>query len=343
MATDTDAPPDAAQRAAAPQTASAAVTRMERDVSDLTSPARFQWEPEQVEAIRHTVAKDCTGPEFVMFLELAARYKLDPFAKQIWAARMGDGQPIAIIVGRDGLLSIAERYEEFEGMDSDVVVEGDRLIRDKATGEFIHEWGEGHLVGKIIGAWATVYRSDRQRPITFYARWDEYAKQNSKFWQRYKSAMIVKCAESMALKRAFTISGVLVEEEVSEYQEHGVINRASVIEWGQDPLLAAWLQELVEAANKAKKNAYRPQKILALLKGRDDSERRAFAQEVMRTILAHDGTIPDPPESLAEVAIDAADPIRWKDGGEVIDGTVADEPQGEPEPDVEPESVREDG
>jgi phage recombination protein Bet len=279
------------------------VRRMQRSATDLTSPARYGWETEQVEAIRRTVAKDCNDAEFVMFLELAARYRLDPFARQIWAARMSDkpDSPVAILVGRDGLLSVCERYDTFEGMDSDVVVQGDKLTRDPETREYIHEWGDDHLTGDILGAWATVWRSDRKRPTCWYARFDEYNKPNSKFWARFKSAMIVKCAESMSMKRAFTITGLLIEEEVSEYPEHGVISRAATIEWGDDPRLADWLQALVEAANAARKNAYRPQKVLALLKGRSDADRCAFAQELVDHIANFDKPIPEPPLGLARL------------------------------------------
>lgn len=314
----------------------AAIARLPRNTTDLTSPARFSWEPEQVEAIKQTVARECSPAEFVMFLELAARYGLDPFARQIWAAKMGDGQPVAILVGRDGLLSIAERYDEFDGMDSDVVVEGDKLTRDRDTREFVHEWGEQHLTGKVIGAWAQVWRSDRARPIGFYSRFAEYNKENSKFWKRHPSAMILKVAQSTALRLAFSITGLLVEEEVGG-PEPASLTRASVIEWGDDPALADYLQTLVDNANEVRRNAYRPQKVLALLRGRSTADRRVFAQELVDFISSRGGVAPQPPDGLA--ALDGQR-LRWDDEEAlVIDGEVPveepDEPAREEEP-VEP-------
>jgi phage recombination protein Bet len=298
---------------------------MTRDPRDLTQPARYQYDQEQQTAIRRTVAKDCNDAEFVMFLELAARYKLDPFARQIWAAKMGgQNDDLAILVGRDGLLSIAERYDEFVAMESDVVVEGDKLTVDPETTTYVHEWGEQHLTGTIIGAWAQVWRSDREKPIRFYARWDEYAKPNSRFWQRFKSAMILKCAQSMALKQAFSITGLLVEEEVADGGTP--VNRADTIEWGNDPLLAAWLQALVARANDIRKNAYRPQKVLALLRGRTDEDRHVFAQELVDFIGEREGDVPSPPEGLAVVADGQ---ITWHD---LFDST-AEEVDAEVEPD----------
>lgn len=314
----------AAEPAAEPK---AQIARMPRERADLTSPARYGWEPEQVEAIKQTVARDCSPAEFVMFLELAARYQLDPFARQIWAAKMGEGHGVAVLVGRDGLQAIADRNETFDGMDSDVVVAGDKLIRDKETGEFVHEWGEDHLTGEIIGAWAMVWRSDRRKPTCFYARMSEYSKPNSKFWQRFKSAMIVKCAESMALKRAYSITGLLVEEEVSEFREHGTLTQAQQIEWGDDAL-GDYLKTLVEAANEAKRNSYRERKVLALLHGRDEAARRAFAQELIDHIRAHEGEVPDPPEDLIVNLRDGK--LEWPPDEDVIEGEATDLPEPDP-------------
>lgn len=136
--------------------------------TDITIPARYGFGPEQTEAIKRTVAKDCTPAEFVMFMELAARYHLDPFAKHIWAAKMGDNKPVAILVGRDGYLAIAERHPAYQGMDSDVVRDGDTFkLQRTPHPEVVHEYGEQR--GAILGAWAMVYRTDRIVPTYFYA------------------------------------------------------------------------------------------------------------------------------------------------------------------------------
>src|SRR4051812_50200299 len=115
------------------------VRRMQRSATDLTSPARYGWETEQVEAIRRTVAKDCNDAEFVMFLELAARYRLDPFVRAIWAAWMSDkpDSPGAVLAGRHGPISAGERGGTFEGMASDVAAPRGNASRRPATPEDI--------------------------------------------------------------------------------------------------------------------------------------------------------------------------------------------------------------
>ena len=40
--------------------------------------------PAQIELVKRTVAKGATDDELQMFLHLANKYNLDPFAKEIW-------------------------------------------------------------------------------------------------------------------------------------------------------------------------------------------------------------------------------------------------------------------
>jgi phage recombination protein Bet len=322
----------------------AQVRRLLRDASDVTSPARYQWEAEQVQALRQTVARDCSPAEFVMFLEIAARYKLDPFAKQIWAVRMSEKptDPVVIMVGRDGLMSIAERHSTFEGMRSGEVVVGDKLSIDE-RGHYVHEWGENHLTGAVIGAWCEVYRSDRAEPTQFYARVSEYAKA-TKIWQKYKTAMILKCAQATALRMAFSISGVVVEEEVGGVEPAGMLSEPTTINWGDDPLLAQWLKALVNAANEAKPNSYRERKLLVLLRGRDTEELKTFAQEVSMHVVAQKGLVPDPPPDLhVEVAADGQ--LLWEIDGEsrIVRQVVGSDEDRPAEPEPEDAEVVDDG
>jgi phage recombination protein Bet len=308
MADQTDAAPE--PEAPQPKQPMAVVTRLARDTTDITSPARYGWEPDQIAAIKHTVAADCTPAEFVMFLELAARYKLDPFAKQIWAAKMGS-KGVAIIVGRDGYLTIAERHPAYEGIDGDVVRVGDkfRVVRGAKGPEVEHEYAAAEERGPILGAWAMVWRSDRRVPMYFWAPVGDYkptsaSKLQYSPWGTQESVMMLKCAQSTVLRLMFNISGFVPEEEASVQLARGEQNNlsagdAAVIEWGDDPLLAQWLQDLLTRANEAKPNAYRERKVQTLLRGRTDDERRIFAQEVVQFLMSRSAGVPVPPEDLA--------------------------------------------
>ena len=167
------------------------------------------WTAEQIDTIKNTVAVGANDSELKMFLSLAAKYDLDPFAREIWFANMGNRS--TIITGRDGYLKIANRNPHFDGMTSDVVCANDKFIKE---GNNIRHMYSAMNRGQIIGAYAVVYRKDRNTPAYFFAPFKEYYKGNSNVWRQYPSAMIQKVAESMALKRAFSISGLVTEDEI---------------------------------------------------------------------------------------------------------------------------------
>ena len=170
-----------------------------------------QFTPEQVNTIRRTVAKNATDDELRMFLHLSQSYGLDPFAKEIWFIKMGNENPI-MMTSRDGYLAIANRNKHFEGMEADVVYAGDTFRKTKDGVE--HIYGTQNR-GEPIGAYAMVFRDDRKIPTYVYAPYRDYAR-SGQVWNKYKHAMILKVAEAMALKRAFSISGLVTQEELDE-------------------------------------------------------------------------------------------------------------------------------
>jgi len=123
-----------------------------------------------------------------------------------------NGKPITVIA-RDGYLKIADRHPSYDGLVSDVVRANDVFKRDRDGIE--HEYGADR--GAIKGAYALVYRKDRRYPVYVFAPFKEY-NAGTRVWASYPSAMILKVAESMALKRAFTVSGLVSREEMDVIQ-----------------------------------------------------------------------------------------------------------------------------
>lgn len=173
-----------------------------------TAAAPF-FTPEQLETIKRTVAKGATNDELNMFIHIAQQYQLDPFVKDLWFIKMGQQQPV-IMTSRDGYLKIANRDPAFDGIVSDVVYANDRFGKTKDGVN--HEYGVKDR-GTIIGAYALVYRKDRGFPVYVFAPMKDYCKSNGT-WRQYPHAMILKVAEAMALKRAFSISGLVTREEM---------------------------------------------------------------------------------------------------------------------------------
>ncbi|SDM26994.1 phage recombination protein Bet [Halarsenatibacter silvermanii] len=168
---------------------------------------KMSFTQEEIETIKNTVAAKANQDELKMFLTVAQKYGLDPFNKEIFFWKI-NGKP-QIMTSRDGYLKIADRHPQYDGLVSDVVREQDQFKR--RTDGIDHEYGTER--GDIIGAYALVYRKDRSYPFYAFAPFAEY-KAGSRVWNNYPSAMILKVAESMALKRAFTVSGLVSREEM---------------------------------------------------------------------------------------------------------------------------------
>lgn len=154
-------------------------------VAQSDSVAVGEYTAHQREILMETVAKGCTPEQFMLMLELAKRYKLDPFAKQIWATKVG------ILVGRDGFLTLAHRSGDFDGMETTFEE------RD----------------GKLFSATCTVYHKRMSHPFRVTVRLDEFYRGNSDAWQRMPYVMLQKCAEAHALRRAFCVTGLYDEAE----------------------------------------------------------------------------------------------------------------------------------
>jgi len=167
--------------------------------------------------IKAQVAKNCTDAEVGYFLELAAHYDLDPFAREIWCAK--DDKPnarVLIMVGRDGLRKIAQR----QGLhiDGDVVRAQDefKVTRGEHGRVVHHAYGLPEQRGGIVGAWCDVTDGSGRSVGYFYAPLSEYKPANVNQyspWAKQTSVMILAAAERQALRQATPLSGLLAEGE----------------------------------------------------------------------------------------------------------------------------------
>jgi phage recombination protein Bet len=151
------------------------------------------FDEEQINLIKGTVGGNLTNPEFKLFLYLAGQYHLDPIRKQIWAVKYGDS-PAQIFTGRDGFLEIAHRSGQFDGMKS---------------------WVEYDDKEKPLAGHCTVWRKDMTHPFESVVLFKEYTT-GKNLWDKKPSVMIVKVAESVCLRKAFSVSGLYAPEEMGD-------------------------------------------------------------------------------------------------------------------------------
>jgi phage recombination protein Bet len=154
----------------------------------------------ELTTLKTTFAKDSTDEEFGMFLEVCKFAGLNPFLRQAhFVKRAGVG---TVQVGIDGYRSMAEDTGEYVGQD-----------------EPTFEYNEDK---SLRSATVRVYRRGWEHPIGATALWDEYAQVfNGKLgamWEKMPHVMLSKCAEALALRKAFPrrLSGIYTDEEMMQ-------------------------------------------------------------------------------------------------------------------------------
>lgn len=162
----------------------------------------------KLDLIKRTVAKGATQDEFELFLHACKRTGLDPLMKQIHAIKRWNAveqrETMAIQTGIDGYRLVADRTGKYAGSDDPIFEEKD-----------------GRPVKATVTVWKMV--EGQRVPFTASARWEEYAQKKkdgsvTSFWQRMPYGQLGKCAESLALRKAFPaeLSGVYTHEEMQQ-------------------------------------------------------------------------------------------------------------------------------
>lgn len=198
-----------------------AVTVVEKPQAALAAPsnagrelALYGLDREQVELIKRTVAKGATDDQLALFLTTAKRTGLDPFAKQIYCVirYTKDGPSMAIQTGIDGYRTIAMRTAECDGQEGPFWCGEDGVWKDVWLPK------EPPRAAKVV-----VYRKGSTKPFVGVASWASYVQigKDSKptdAWSRMPDVMLAKCAEALALRKAFPfeMGGVYIPEEMDQ-------------------------------------------------------------------------------------------------------------------------------
>lgn len=171
----------------------------------------FQFDRDAIDLIKSTVAKGATDSELRLFIATAQRTGLDPIARQIYFVKYGT--QMSIQTGIDGFRLIAERSQHYRGQ------KGPFYCGDDG------DWKEVWLSDKNPPAAAKVgvIRDDFDEPLWAVAQFNEYAQRGTDgslrgMWTKMPRVMIAKCAEALALRKAFPneLSGLYTSDEMDQ-------------------------------------------------------------------------------------------------------------------------------
>jgi len=174
----------------------------------------------QIALIKRTIARDATDDELKLFLAQCQRTGLDPFDRQIyfskrrqWNSKLNDYEE----VGRaettiDGFRVVADRTGEMDGQDVEWC---------GADGQWLDVWLDDEL--PPVAARVRVYRRGCAHFFPAVAKYREYVQTTkdgkpNQMWRKMPANQIAKCAEALALRKAFPkqLSGIYTADEMAQ-------------------------------------------------------------------------------------------------------------------------------
>jgi phage recombination protein Bet len=270
------------------------------------------WTHEQVELIKRTIAVNATPDELQLFLYQAKRTGLDPLSRQIHFVKRKDKGTIQTAI--DGYRLIADRTGKYAGSDD--------YLFDEGIPQYLHMIGKD---GKApVTATVTVYKMCDGSKVAFTATagWSEYfpGELQGFMWKKMPYLMIGKCAEALALRKAFPaeLSGIYTNEEMQQADAGPAMSHASMPvsnEWhvpnyGPDagqPFSTVKTEHLKDYLTGAERSIKDPKKANFLQK--NEAMRDALQEEIAKRespppqaseVPTHEAPGADPSQDLAD-------------------------------------------
>jgi phage recombination protein Bet len=203
-----------------------------------TGPLAQLADPKRLKLIRDTVAKQASETEFNWFIDICRHTRLDPLRKQIYCfvfhASDAKKRQMVPVTAIGGLRAIAQRTGTYRADNRAPRLETDESLRDSLTNPlgiiraevsvFQHSHGEWHeIVGEayweefapIVDEWVDDPEAGRRRPSG--KRMLDKTKDG---WRRMPRLMLAKCAEAVALRKAWPddLGNLYEETEIDRHQ-----------------------------------------------------------------------------------------------------------------------------
>jgi phage recombination protein Bet len=165
-----------------------------------------------------TDEKRLTNEEFELFIAVCEQRRLDPLKRHIYATKRWNTEQgkkvLSVEATIDGLRLTADRTGRYRGQT--------RAMWAGTDGKWVDAWlAKEPPAAAMVGVW----RDGDVEPITAVAHFDEFAQRYDDgyligVWKEKPRLMLAKCAEALALRKAFPeeLGGLYTAEELDREQ-----------------------------------------------------------------------------------------------------------------------------
>lgn len=171
--------------------------------------------PAELQLVKDTIGKNLSDDELRWFLYQAKQLGLNPLLKQVYAVKRYDSklgrEVMSVQIGIDGARGIAETTDEYEGQTAPMWCGKDGVWTDVWLSK------EPPLAAKV-----GVFRKGFREAVYGIAKYDSYVQVTKNgiapLWSKMPDIMLAKCAESLALRKAFPkkLNGIYTNEEMQQ-------------------------------------------------------------------------------------------------------------------------------
>lgn len=267
----------------------------------------FDFSQNEIETIKQNVAQGATDNELKLFLYQCSRTGLDPLSKQIHFIKRGGRATIQ--AGIDGLRAIAERTGKYAGND-------DYIFNDTKTMYEMSSNGEMPTT-----ATSTVYKIVDGVRVVFSATalWDAYCPRGKEsfMWNKMPYLMLGKCAEALALRKAFPndLSGIYSTDEMQQADSQPV---SDPVVKKQDKQLKSKAEDKAKTLKDKVKKAQSESNKVSKAKLNDSNERMTDEQRKEIKELANHPACKDVKDKVFEWLDESVENHRSDVAGETI-------------------------